>query len=169
LIQFGLLGVIDAQHFTQTVVESVGMKSASSRQFGGRIKDASDNHGDDEIAFATGMRVEEGFQLELAQGAEDGGDVTVRKRADDVEGIWGKRADEGVAFEDLAERFDLGGGPVGQVGEGAVVDLTPLAKGLTKEDGGRGVAIGYGGYVHVYYISLYQHIVNTYNNIYMST
>jgi len=135
-------------------VESVGMKSASGSQFGGRIKDASDNHGDDQIALAAGMRVEEGFQLELAQGAEDGGDVTVGKRTDDVEVVWGKRADEGVASENLAESFDLGGGPVRQVGEGAVVNLPTLAKGLAEENGGRGVAVGDGSHVHVYYISL---------------
>jgi len=43
-----------------------------------------------------------------------------------------------------AERFDAGGEPVGEVGQGAILDLAVLAEGFAQENGGRGVAIGDG-------------------------
>ena len=39
------------------------------------------------------------------------------------------------------------------VGDGAGFDLAGLAIGLSKENGGRGVAIGYRRHVHAYIIS----------------
>jgi hypothetical protein len=43
---------------------------------------------------------------------------------------------------------------VGEVGEGAVLDLAVVAKGLPQEDGGRGVAVGDGGDIHDFHIQL---------------
>jgi hypothetical protein len=44
---------------------------------------------------------------------------------------------------------------VGEVGEGAVLDLAVLAEGFPEEDRGRGVAVGNGGDIHDFYISSY--------------
>jgi hypothetical protein len=41
---------------------------------------------------------------------------------------------------------------MGEVGEGAVADLAAETEGLAEEDGGRGVAVGHGGDVHVYIV-----------------
>jgi hypothetical protein len=48
------------------------------------------------------------------------------------------------APQEVPQSFNARGRPVGEVGEGAVLDLAVLAKGLAQEDGGRGVAVGGG-------------------------
>src|SRR6516165_417791 len=88
LVEFSLVGRIQLQHLAQTVMQSVGMQSTRGRQLGGRLEDAGHNHGDDQIALSTGARIEEGVELELAQRAENRGDMAVRQRASDAEGIW---------------------------------------------------------------------------------
>jgi len=103
------------------------------------------------IAFgATGAR-EDGFEKEAAEGAESGGDVAVRSSTLNVESVGG--GNERFAFEDTAKGVDLGGGPSGEVGEGAFDDLGALAEALAEEDGGRGVAVGDGFDIHGYSIS----------------
>jgi len=127
------------------------MEAAGGGEFGGGFEDAGDDHGDDQIAFgATGAR-EDGLQNEAAEGAESGSDVAVRSGTENVESIGG--GDQGFAFEDTAERVDLGGGPRGEVGEGAFDDLAALAEALAEEDGGRRVAVGDGLYIHGYIIA----------------
>ena len=49
----------------------------------------------------------------------------------------------------LAEGLDLLRRPMGEIGEGAVVDFAVLAEALAEKDGGRGVAVGDDGHVHV--------------------
>jgi hypothetical protein len=44
---------------------------------------------------------------------------------------------------------------VREVGEGAVPNLAVVAKGFPEEDRGRGLAVGDGGDIHDFYISLY--------------
>jgi hypothetical protein len=74
--------------------------------------------------------------------------VTVGLRAKDLERI-GRRRSKGGTLQDLAQSFNFGRGPIGEIGDGAVVDLTVLPEGLSEENGGRGVAIGHNRYVHV--------------------
>ena len=62
--------------------------------------------------------------------------MAVRAGADDGEGLVG--ADEGFVLEQLAEGVDLGGGPGGEIGEGAFADLGAFA----EEDGRGRVAVG---------------------------
>ena len=47
-----------------------------------------------------------------------------------------------VAAEGALEGQDAGGGPVGEIGEGAGMDLAILAEGFAEEDSGWGGAIG---------------------------
>ena len=54
-----------------------------------------------------------------------------------------------VALQDGAERIDFSWGPVGEIGDGAVADLAVLTEALAQEDGGRGVAVGDDGDIHV--------------------
>src|SRR6266481_9201221 len=68
-----------------------------------------------------------------------------------------------------AERLDARRLPMGEIGEGAVFDFTVLAVGLAKENGGRGVAVGDGGDVHVDLIQLQISLVKEIINNYMST
>jgi len=57
------------------------------------------------------------------------------------------------AAQQAAEGFNAGGGPVGEVGEGAILDFAVLAEGFAQEEGGRGVAVGDGGDIHAFCIS----------------
>jgi hypothetical protein len=51
--------------------------------------------------------------------------------------------------------FDDGScGPLGEVGEGAVLDLAFVAKGFPEEDSGGGVAVGDGSDIHDFYVQL---------------
>ena len=75
--------------------------------------------------------------------------MAVRAGADDVEGLRKRGADGSGALQNGAQRIDLGGGPVGEIGNGAVVDLAVFAEALAQEDSGRGVAVGHDGDVHV--------------------
>ena len=69
--------------------------------------------------------------------------------ADDVEGIVEGGDGEAVLEQD-AQAFDEVGGPLGEVGEGAFLDLAVLAVGLAEQDGwGRG-AVGDRFDVHDY-------------------
>ena len=74
-----------------------------------------------------------------------------------------------VAAEGALEGLDAGGVPVGEIGEGALVDLAVLAEGLAEEDGGRGGAVGDGLDVHGYNISRFMLLSSISIYIYMGT
>jgi hypothetical protein len=93
----------------------------------------------------------------------------MRAGADDVESLRKRRADRSGAFQDGAESIDLGGGPMGEVGKGAVADLAIETKGLAEEDSGRGVAVRDGGDVHAYIISHIYSNNKHYYSTYMTT
>jgi hypothetical protein len=73
--------------------------------------------------------------------------MAMRKRTQDLERVTGRNSSG--AFEDVAKSGDLRRRPLGDVGEGAVVNLTVFAEGLAQQDGGRGVAVRDDRYVHV--------------------
>jgi hypothetical protein len=54
----------------------------------------------------------------------------------------------GRLFEHAAQALDMGGGPVGEVAEGAFADLPVLAVALAQEDGGGRVAVRDGVDIH---------------------
>ena len=58
--------------------------------------------------------------------------MAVRGRADDVERV-GDRHQASRAFQELAERLDLVGGPVGDVLQSAISDFAALAIGLAEK------------------------------------
>ena len=131
------------EHLTETVAEGVGVKPASGSQFGCRIYDAGNDHGDHEIALPAGSRVEDGIQLQVAQATEDRGDMAMRKGSGNVEGIRQRRRGGGQrSGQGGAESLKLLRGEMRDVGEGAGLDFAVLAIGFAEEDGGRGVAIG---------------------------
>jgi hypothetical protein len=79
--------------------------------------------------------------------------MAMRAGADDIEGLRKRRAKGSGALQNGPESVELCGGPMREVGEGAVADLAVEAEGLAEEDSGRGVAVGDSGHVHAYYIS----------------
>src|SRR2546426_7906599 len=90
--------------------------------------------------------------------------MTVRQGSGDEEGL-GQRGGGGGqrAGQCQAESVHLLRGEMSDVGDGASLDFSVEAVGFTEEDGGRGVAIGYGGDVHAYiirqFIALYKHYI----------
>src|SRR6202022_5110136 len=88
-------------------------------------------------------------QPELAQLSQDGQYITVRQRAQDLEGF-GKRADL-LAAEDGPDGINGCGGELGEIGQRAMLDLAALAVGLADQDGAvlaAPLAARNDGYVH---------------------
>lgn len=71
---------------------------------------ASRDPGQNEIAIAVGMLIEEAVEMQPAQSAEDCGDLAVSAGADDVEGLRQRGTEGGGAFRDGAQRIDFGRG-----------------------------------------------------------
>jgi hypothetical protein len=158
---------IQAQQRRQRGGSGLRMKSTGSGQFGGRFENASDHHGDDQIALGTRGAGEDGFQAGAPQSAESRGDVAVGGGAPNLEGVG--RGDEGLAFEDATEGVNLGSRPSGEIGEGALDDFASGAGGLAEEDGGRGIAIGDGLHIHGAMISHLKQLYNGKTTDYMGT
>src|SRR5450432_1911688 len=154
LVEFAFLSGIEMEKIAEAAVECVGVESTSGGKFGGRIEDTGGDHSNDEIARAAGKRIEDGIQMEIAQGAEHGSHMAMRERAGDEERVRQCSAGGGQgAGQSESESIDLMGWEMGKVCEGAGLDLTVVAVGFAEEDGGRGVTVGYGGDVHAYRIS----------------
>jgi hypothetical protein len=168
-IEFILGRGVEMEEFGESAGKGVGMKGTRGSEFGGGFQDAGDDHGHDQIEFTAGMFVDEGIEMQSVQGAEDSGNVAVRAGADDVEGLRKRGTDGSSALEDSAHGIDLSRRPMGEVGEGTVADFAVEAEGLAEEDGGRGVAVRYGGDVHAYIISIITRNVNSNFNTYMTT
>jgi len=82
------------------------MKSARGGEFGCRLQHSSRDHGQDEIAIAIGVLIEEAVEMQLTQSSDDGCDVAMRAGADDVEGLRQRGAECGGALQDGAQRID---------------------------------------------------------------
>src|SRR4051812_9855198 len=77
--------------------------------------------------------------------------MAVRQRAadgEDLRGCGGRN--DGAAPEEGLEAFEEVGRPVGEVEEGALLDLSALAVGLAQQDGRRRAAVGDDLDVHVH-------------------
>jgi hypothetical protein len=70
-----------------------------------------------------------------------GGDVAVRQRARDGQGLLRPFHSE-TALEQGAQALDQMLGPVGEIGHGALFDLAALAAAFPQQHGGRRLAIG---------------------------
>jgi hypothetical protein len=60
-------------------------------------------------------------------------DMTVRQGADDRKGVWQVGTGRGVTLKNLTEGFDLRGGPVGEVGEGAGFLTLPCSRKASRK------------------------------------
>jgi hypothetical protein len=171
-IEFGFVGGIERERFSETAVESVGVEAAGGSKFGSGIEDAGGDHSQHKIALTAGMRIENSGKLKFAQGAEDGGDVTVRAGTINEEGVWQGPAGAGDhAGKRGAKSIDLSGTEMRDVGNGAGTDLAVFTIGFAQEDGGGRVAVRDLRDVHDYNITYfikfhrdYFYILHAYKN-----
>ena len=61
--------------------------------------------------------------------------MTVRHGAHDVEGV-GETGDGDAAVEQGSQPLHEGGGPLGEIGQGTLLDLAGVAIGFSQEHGG---------------------------------
>ena len=160
-VELILVDRLQPQDLAEGGDSALRVQGASGGQFGAGVDDAGDNHGDDEVAPATGRTSDEGMQAELLEGAEDGGDMAVRVAAQAGEG--GLGIDQGFAFESSADKIDDVVGEVGDVAEGFMLDLAVVAEGSAQQMGTVGgvfVMAGGGGYVDGAISGRYRHKYN---------
>jgi len=112
----------------------VGRQRPGGGKLGTGIEDAADREGQDEVAAAIAVRAEQPIEADLARGAERRVDMTMRQRADNGDGIL-VLGNDGAAFEQRLEAGDPLVRPVGEVQQGALLDLARLAVALAQQNG----------------------------------
>ncbi len=142
--------------------------SARGGKLGTRIEDATNDEGQDEVAAAVAVWAEQPIEGDLARRAERSVNMTMRQRADDGNGI-PVPGNDGAAFEQRLEAGDPLVRPVGEVQEGALLDLASLAVALAQQDGGGRVAIGDRFDIHWSIIAITPNLNNQNLPCYMAT
>ena len=131
-----------AEERGQGIGSGGGLEAAGGGELGAGVSETGDDQGHHQIALRAG-RTQTAIQADLAQGVEEGSDVAVGLGANDVKGIF-EAGDDGALLEQDAQPLDQFGRPLGEIGEGAFLDLAVLAVGLAQENGRGGLAVGEG-------------------------
>ena len=103
-------------------------------QLGVGPDDAAGDHGAHQVALPRGARRDELRKAEFTQGAPDGGNSAVGAGGEDLDAAGG--VDEGLSLQVPLEKGDGDIVEMGEIGEGAFLDLAVLAVGLAQELGG---------------------------------
>ena len=147
VIERGFIDRAQAKHLTQ----AGGGGQRRERPCGGEFRrwccKSGNDHGNDQVPVAVAARTEHAIQADLPQRAEDGGNMAVRERALDREDRLLGRQDR-AALEQRLEALDEFGRPIGEIEDGAFLDLAVIAIRFTQQDGGQRVSIGHGFDVH---------------------
>ena len=131
-VQLILVDCAEREHVAEGGDGAFRVQAASGGQFGARVDDPGDDHGDDQITLAGGGTGDEGMEAEIPEGAEDGSDMAVRGTANDGEQDVGGTESEPAAQEDT-QAVDHVRGALGEVGDGTFLDFAVLAEGLTED------------------------------------
>src|SRR6202034_1751211 len=142
-----LIDVAETEYRSQARRGGGGGEGAGGGELRRGIKEAADDHRQDEVAAPVAVRAEDAVEADLTCRAKGSGDMAMRQRAGDGEGL-AVRGDDGAAFEDAAQAFDMGRGPVGEIAEGALPDLAVFTVALAQQDGGGRVPVGDGFDIH---------------------
>ena len=122
------------------------MPEPGGGELGGGPQQALNDHGQQQVALARGLGVDQSGELQAADGFEDHLDMAMRKGAfDDEEFI---RMDERDVLEDETESFDLVRGHLERLAMVRLRTRLPFAPAFAQEDGGAGVTVGDGVDVH---------------------
>ena len=123
---------------SELLAEAGGRRVRRQRAGGGKlgagIEDTVDHQGQDEVAAAVALWAEQSIEADLTRRAERRVDMTMRQRADDGDGIL-VMGDDSAAFEKCLEAGDPLVRPIGEVQQGALLDLARLAIALAQQDG----------------------------------
>ena len=121
-IEFILVDRPKAENVAEAQGRGRRIEHASRGQLRGRRDQAGHDHGDDEIAGAVAGGAKNAVEADVAQRAEHGGDMAVRQgTAHDDALLVGRR--DGAALEERAQSLDELARPIGQVDDGAFLDL----------------------------------------------
>ena len=93
-----------------------------------RIEDPTDQQGEDEIAAAIAVRAEDTVKPDLMSGAECGGDAAVRQATGDGEGAYWAEMTVPPPEYILAQAFDVGGWPVGEIARATLTGILPSCR-----------------------------------------
>ena len=120
-------------------------------ELGTRFQHPGHDHRHRPVALGRALPGDEPLQAQSFERAEHGADVAVGAGAEDVEGVVEPRHG-GAALEQDTQALDQGGGPFGEIGQGAFFDFSAEAVGLAQQHGGRGVPVGDGLDIHGYVV-----------------
>src|ERR1043166_1744656 len=113
--------------------EGCSVEASGSGQFGLRIKEPGNDHGDDKIPLEAGVGGNDALEPQVSERPQDSGDMPVGARAYDVKSIV-ELLDGGTAAQEGLEALDEFGRPFGEIGQGTFADCIALAKGLAEQD-----------------------------------
>ena len=131
----------ETEQSAETGVRGGGRQQAGRGELGDRQQDAGDESSQGQSADTGVAAVQAAFEAELAQRAEDSGDMTVGQAALDTEG--GVEAGQGTAASQQdAQAMDEFVGERGEVGESLFTDAMAVAPSAAQQDGRRAVAVG---------------------------
>ena len=142
LIEIVLVSVLQGEFLGQ----GGGVPQTGGGQLGGRMQQPLDDHGQDPVPFGRGSGVDQRRQLQPPHGFQQQLDMAMRQGAFDDEELVG--VDQGFVFEHAPEALDLVLGPMGEIGQGAFMDLFTLTAAFAQEDGRGRVTVGDGFDVH---------------------
>ena len=121
-VQFILVDGPQRQQVAEGGDGAFRVQAACGGEFGASVDDASDDHGDDEIALAGGGTSDEGMEAELVEGTEDGGDMAVGVATNHGEQFVGGTESD-TAFEEDTQALNDVIGALGEVGDGTFLTL----------------------------------------------
>ena len=158
-VELVFVDLAEAQHGAERVGGGRLAELARGRELGGRPDDPRHDHGEGQFCPALGSLRQHLVEPEPARRPERGGDMDVRRRPGDLKALGSERR-QGLPRQHPAQTVDLRLRPVGDVGEGARLDLAVLPITLAQQHGGRRIAVWDARDVHVQLESRHPGTVN---------
>jgi hypothetical protein len=146
-VEFVVIDIAEAERFAEAGGRGGGRKGACRGELGHRVENAADQHGEDEVAAAIAVGAEDALEADLTGEADGCCDVAMRQTANDGKSVL-PGGNDGAALEHATQAFDMGGGPVREVAQGALTKPAVLAIGLAQENGGRRIPVRDGSDIH---------------------
>ena len=136
-----------SQHEAQRGVRRLQRQSPQGRKLGARRDDPGNDHRQGQILEPALTRIrlaagEPPLQPHVPQRPQHRRDIAVRQGAPDLQGL-AAIAKGHAAFQKRAQPLHHGHRQLGEIGQGAFLDLAALAPALAQQHGGRRGAIGY--------------------------